>query len=120
MEVDSLQIVLKSAFAINWGQCGQIDGVVILFEKGEYSFFSPILSIDISALRSNPSGVYIFDPRNPENDGRLSVPCFLIVLILFKYLFCLSFSAVVDQPLVSTERSVKVKIHRRLVFPCRD
>ena len=40
MEVDSLQIVLKSAFAINWGQCGQIDGVVILFEKGEYSFFS--------------------------------------------------------------------------------
>ena len=42
MKVDSdnsLQIVLKSAFAINWGQCGQIDGVVILFEKGEYSFF---------------------------------------------------------------------------------
>ena len=35
-----MQIVLKSAFAINWGQCGQIDGVVILFEKGEYSFFS--------------------------------------------------------------------------------
>ena len=43
MEVDndnSLVIVLKSAIFINWVLCGQIDGVVILFEKGEYSFFS--------------------------------------------------------------------------------